>query len=309
MLSTFELLLAPFLLYSLLASGVSCAVVYIVVRVFNPLPRTRVFLHIGVLVAPILTYAVYLTHMWRSGNADFAVFYTRLCAISAQYASALAPLTLMLLAPYLGYRYLLHVRSPLRAKEKSGNKAYIGRVSKIVQSTSLRNDVHVEVWENCYPSASLRGLRSPVLAITTGLLDLLDEDELRGVISHELAHATARDNYLNWVFLFKEVVFFSPVAHYAYAEFLQAREEAADRLATANFEEQRFALASALVKVVKRAQELLQLAHVNPAHSYFYRTAGVTRRAELLVSGEPRYSTMPAVYPLIALFALVMLIC
>ncbi|KAF0195179.1 MAG: peptidase M56 BlaR1 [Bacillota bacterium] len=309
MFSTIKLLLAPFVLYTLLAGGVAYLLVFAIDRRLRPTPRTRTFLYIGVLVAPLITYAGYLFHIWRSCASSYGEFYHRLCVISIRYSGFLSPLTLFLLGGYLVYRVALHYSSPLRSKGRSTNKAYFERVNQVLQALPGGSQVEVEVGENCYPSAFVRGYKSPRLVVTSGLLDLLDKEELEGVIAHELAHVTSRDNYLNWVFVFRELTFFSPFAQAAFNAFSQAREEAADIMGTIGSAERSLALASALIKVAKRAQELIQLTQLSWAHSYFTGAQGVTRRVELLVSGEQIYSSLSPVYPLAILAALMMLIC
>ena len=309
MFSTIKLLLAPFVLYTLLAGGVSYLIVIAIDRKFNPTPRARTFMYIGVLVAPLITYAGYLFHIWRTCAGSYAEFYNRLCAISIRYSGFLSYITLFLLGGYLVYRTALHLNSPTRSKAKSTNRAHIGRVSQCLQALSNECNVEVEVWENCYPSAYVRGYKSPRIVLTSGLLEILDNEELEGVVAHELAHVKSRDNYLNWVFVFRELTFFSPFTQAAYAVFSQAREEAADITAISGSEERGLALASALIKVAKRAQELIQLTQLSWAHSYFTGAQGVTRRVELLVNGEQEYSSLSPIYPLALLAALVMLIC
>ncbi|MDP3488437.1 MAG: M56 family metallopeptidase, partial [Bacillota bacterium] len=304
MFNTITLLLAPFVLYTLLAGGMAYLVVLAIDRRLSPTPRTRTFLYIGVLVAPLITYAGYLFHIWRSCAGYYGEFYNRLCAISIRYSGFLSSITLFLLGGYLVYRALLHFGSPIRSKTKSINRADLQRLSQCLQALPGGSHVETEVWENCYPNAYVRGYKSPRIVVTSGLLELLDNEELQGVLAHELAHVRRRDNYLNWVFIFRELTFFSPFAQVAYAGFSQAREEAADIIATSGSDERSLALASALIKVAKRAQELIQLTQLSFTHSYFTGAQGVTRRVELLVSGEQNYSSLSPIFPLAVLVAL-----
>lgn len=309
MFSTIKLLLAPFVLYTLLAGGVAYLLILAIDRRLNPTPRTRTFLYIGVLVAPLITYAAYLLHIWRSCAGSYAESYNRLCAISIRYSEFLSFLTLFLLGGYLTYRAAVHYNSPMRSKIKSTKQSHHVRVNQVLRALPGGGQLEAEVWNNCYPNAFVHGYKTPRIVITSGLLEILDDEELEGVIAHELAHIISRDNYLNWVFIFRELTFFSPFAQAAYNAFLQAREEAADIVATTGSVGRSLSLAAALIKVAKRAQELVQLTRIRFAHSHFTGGQGVTRRVELLVSGEQKYSSLSPIYPLTLLAALVMLIC
>ena len=309
MMSNIKLLLAPFILYTLLSGGLAYLAIVLIERNFKPTPRTRAFLYIGVLVAPLVTYSGYLLHIWRSCAGSYGEFYNRLCSVSIRYAGILTPLTALALGGYLLYKVLLYFNSPIRNKTKPTNQNQLTRLEQVVQALPGGLGVGVEVWENCYPSAYVRGYRRPQIVVTTGLLSLLDDAELESVISHELAHVASRDNYLNWVFVFKELMFFSPFAQAAYIKFSQAREEAADRVATIESEERSLALASALIKVARRAQELLQLVQFSFVRSYFIGSQGISRRVGLLITNEKKYSSFSPVVPLAVLTALVMLIC
>jgi Zn-dependent protease with chaperone function len=47
------------------------------------------------------------------------------------------------------------------------------------------------VVQDARPNAFALGVREPLIGLTTGLLDLLDEDQIRGVLGHELGHIQA----------------------------------------------------------------------------------------------------------------------
>jgi len=80
--------------------------------------------------------------------------------------------------------------------------------------------------------ASVVGVRDPVLLIAARLLDVLDEAELEGVVAHELAHISRRDNLIAWsVAVIRDIVFFVPGARSAVRALHREREAAADQLA------------------------------------------------------------------------------
>lgn len=305
MSDTVKLLLAPFVLYALLSGGLGFAFATLVERVLRLTARTRAILYAGVLLLPFATYASYLSHMRRGCSASSSLS-ARLCVFSARYADFLAPTTILLLGLYVVYRLYASYSSPLRRWSKPSSEIYRMRVQKLLPN----NLIDIEIRHSEYPSAFLRGYRSPVLVITTGLVDLLDDQELAGVIAHEVAHLKHHDNYLNWVFLLRELTFFSPFAQYAYSAYLDAREQAADNLAAAGNEEQRLALASALIKVIKRAEQLTAFSRIAVINSALTSQRGITRRVELLVlGGEANYTRLSPVVPLVFILALAMLIC
>lgn len=83
-----------------------------------------------------------------------------------------------------------------RAKEVSEAEAPV--LHQIVSELSMNAGIpkpKIAIIETATPNAFATG-RSPsnaVVAVTTGILNLLDRDELEGVISHELSHVKHRD--------------------------------------------------------------------------------------------------------------------
>lgn len=83
-----------------------------------------------------------------------------------------------------------------RAKEVTEAEAPV--LYKIVRNLATKGQLpmpKVYIMNNPTPNAFATG-RNPehgVVAVTTGIMELLDEDELEGVIAHELAHIHGRD--------------------------------------------------------------------------------------------------------------------
>ncbi|MGB9937557.1 MAG: zinc metalloprotease HtpX [Methanobacterium sp.] len=87
-----------------------------------------------------------------------------------------------------------------RAKEVSEEEApeLHSIVSELAQNAGIPKP-KVAIVENATPNAFATG-RSPkkaVVAVTTGILNLLNRDELEGVIAHELGHVKNRDILLS----------------------------------------------------------------------------------------------------------------
>jgi hypothetical protein len=58
------------------------------------------------------------------------------------------------------------------------------------------------VSQNPVPEAMCIGLDEPIIVVTTGLVELLDEDEMRAVIGHEVGHALSGHSVYRTILLF-----------------------------------------------------------------------------------------------------------
>ena len=77
-------------------------------------------------------------------------------------------------------------------------KEQYGSLHSIVENITSNNNMSkpkIAVVNNRIPNAFAtgKGRRSSVVAVTTGLLEILDQDELEGVLAHELTHIKNRD--------------------------------------------------------------------------------------------------------------------
>jgi len=99
------------------------------------------------------------------------------------------------------------------------------------------------------PLAALDGFAQPCVLLSRGLLRQLDDDELDGVVAHELAHLFQDGNVgvlLLWIARALQAP--SPAALVAFRLLVDAREEACDRMA-ARVTGKPASLASALLRV------------------------------------------------------------
>jgi Zn-dependent protease with chaperone function len=98
------------------------------------------------------------------------------------------------------------------------------------------------------------GSRNPAVYVSSGLLQQLDEEELAGVLAHEVAHIQLKDHSIGWILLiFRILSFFNPVALVEFRRILQEREMLCDDHAV-NITRKPLALASGLVKFFRMQQ-------------------------------------------------------
>jgi Zn-dependent protease with chaperone function len=96
------------------------------------------------------------------------------------------------------------------------------------------------------PVLFCHGVRLPGLVVSRGVIELLDGEELRAALSHELAHLRHRDPALSWLLMaVRACLFFNPAAQVVARAVARDAEWRADEGAGGD----RLALASALVKL------------------------------------------------------------
>lgn len=109
----------------------------------------------------------------------------------------------------------------------------------------------VTVVPHCEGGAFVVGRRHPIIVLDGELLSQLDDDELDGVIAHELAHVRRRDNAVAGLLgAVRDLAFFVPGIGWAARQLHRERELAADQAAVSATGKPG-ALASGLLKVLE----------------------------------------------------------
>lgn len=108
------------------------------------------------------------------------------------------PITLMVSAMLLAQWYFSDKMVLWFSGAKVVSKEQFPQVHEIVEKLVQRSNLpkpKVAVVNTSMPNAFAtgKGHKSSVVAVTTGLLDILDYDELEAVIAHELSHIKSRD--------------------------------------------------------------------------------------------------------------------
>ncbi|MEX2549800.1 MAG: M48 family metalloprotease [Nitriliruptoraceae bacterium] len=160
-----------------------------------------------------------------------------------------------------GLRLLRRVGSGSRVRREAvaaiaATQAPPARLDRIARSVAAALDVPpptVGVVDGCRGGAYVVGTRSPQLVVDRQLLDGLDDEELEGVLAHELAHVRRRDTLVATVLgVVRDLMFFVPGGGWAVRQLHRERELAADQLAVC-ITGRPGALASGLLKVLDGA--------------------------------------------------------
>ncbi|MEW6243749.1 MAG: M56 family metallopeptidase [Bacillota bacterium] len=282
-----ESFLAPYVIYLLLAGALSFGVAAGFERLFSPGPRTRVWLYAGALTLPFVTYISYLIHVANTCRVYGTGTGLLICVLAARYWLPLGGVTCLLFSGYVLVQWR-RLRPLKRGTAAWADPQAHARVQMLLGRLGLCREPEVFLLDTIYPLAYVKGFRRPVIYLSRGLVEILDDQELQAVLAHEAAHIAGGDNALNLVLLFRELAFFSPFAHLAYAAFSQAKEEAADALAASRTGLQD-ALASAIVRVTKRTDGLRRCARMHLAESHLVRPAGPLARVRYLLDDGARH--------------------
>jgi Zn-dependent protease with chaperone function len=101
------------------------------------------------------------------------------------------------------------------------------------------------------PTVYTVGAGKPALTVSSNLAEMLDKDELRGVLAHELAHLIRRDSWWGWaLLLMRALMFYNPVALLTFRQLTQDNEQACDDIAVSATGKP-LAFAAGLIKVFR----------------------------------------------------------
>lgn len=268
-------------------------------------PRARLWYWGGVLAGPLVVHPALLLLPFRredSFRQDWALFD---CA--RWKTVALGPVSAFSLvvaaAVVSGIALLLRDVVPFvleqleeRTHRRHGNDASFAaleaEVADVASALGMRPP-RLALLEDPEPLLHCENPRSPVLLVSDGALSLLDPEERRAALAHELAHVKGGDLAASWALLaLRTLLFFNPVVQLAGRKWLEEMERRADEEAV-QATRAPLALAAALLKLFRATGGGHGGSSDLPGEGWLpsvFRRAeslGVTRRARRLVDGPP----------------------
>lgn len=207
---------------------------------------------------------------------------------SLNFAPIAIPLLVGVWATVAGCRLSRRARSLLRVRREalaaSGQRPGDAELQQLAARIAATLEVpapQVVVRERCPGGAFVVGSREPVIVIGADLLASLDDEELEGVLAHELAHVWRRDTLVATALgALRDLTFFVPGGGWAVRQLHRERELAADQVAV-RVTKRPGALASGLLKVIE----------VNPARHYecaaLVPSGNLVDRVRVLVDDAP----------------------
>ncbi len=205
-----------------------------------------------------------------------------------RFAPIAAPLLVGGWAVVAGWRLVHRARSAVRFRLGVRRAVAAGSADRRLERLGARAAAALEVpapmlatLPSCPGGAYVVGHRRPVVVLDATLVSELDDEELEGVLAHELAHVRRRDTQVATALgVLRDLTFFVPGGGWAVRQLHRERELAADQLAV-SATRRPGALASGLLKVLERGP-------VAPnACAALAPSGNVIDRVRLLVDDEP----------------------
>jgi Zn-dependent protease with chaperone function len=178
------------------------------------------------------------------------------------FAPIAAPLLVGLWTAIAGGRLLRRSVYSYRARRDAGHAisggdappALIAMTRRLAASLQVPPPT-VGVVADCPGGAYVVGTRRPLVVVGRELMERLDDEELEGVLAHELAHVKRHDNLVSTALgILRDLTFFVPGGGWAIRQLHRERELAADQVAI-RATRRPGALASGLLKVLEGAPD------------------------------------------------------
>jgi beta-lactamase regulating signal transducer with metallopeptidase domain len=252
-----------------------------------------------------------------SPGARFLVFSIPLLAalvtrirLMPEWAGVIVGLSLavaLILLTWEIYRYLVFLK---QVSADTRSDAKLERVVKDLAKSFKMKSPRVRVSGNPALSPFATGLLNPLLVVPGALLPVLNRNELRLLLAHELAHIRRRDIIWKWILLFmRYLAFLNPVAHYPYRWLSLEMERACDRLA-ASVTRKPGTLARTLLKVEEYLSQQASLVPAQPVPDLVARMSShLSQRIELLATNEVETRAWSTVVKLVLVFSVFFLLC
>lgn len=155
-----------------------------------------------------------LTARMAVSFAVLTMLYLAFMSVLLYFGIGFIPIVIMVSLMILAQWYFSDKIVMWTSGAKVVNREQFPKLYGMVEKVALSNGLpmpKVAVMNTAVPNAFATGKsqQSSVVAVTTGIMDTLDDEELEGVIAHELAHIKHRDVLvLTLASLFSTVAFF-----------------------------------------------------------------------------------------------------
>ncbi|NPV53227.1 MAG: M48 family metalloprotease [Firmicutes bacterium] len=312
----YSLLQHPFIIYTFVLSSTLAVLTAIVLRLASPRGVHRTWVYMVPLVVPVLSYVInYIiigktcgfSHSYIGALRGFPSYHF-FCRINYRIIPWIAPASLTWLAVSVAIYgialYRTHWLLKCLPSTSEGSMRPKAILDELCRQVGMKPPV-LKVLDYPQPLMFIGGIGRRALVLSTGTLELLEDDELRAALAHELVHIRRMGHILNWFFMLcRDLTLFSPASLWSYAALRNNEEEICDALA-ASQTRLGVELASAIVKFMRHGNRTA-LASLAPS-LLPGGNPGVARVKHLLDASntDNRHSSWPCALLIILLIGLV----
>lgn len=252
----------PFITYTFVLSSILAVFAAIVLRLAPSRGTHRMWLYTVPLVVPVLSYVVNYVIIGKTCGSNHSYIgalrgfpsYHFFCRLNQRIIPWIAPMSSAWLAMSLTTYALTWHRTHWLLNRlpviSEGNTRPEAILDELCKQEGLKPPV-VKIVDYPKPLMFIGGIKHRVIILSTGTLGLLEDDELRAALAHELAHIQRVGHVLNWFFvLCRDLTLFSPASLWSYAAFRNEEELICDAV-VASQTGLKAELASAIVKFMR----------------------------------------------------------
>jgi len=290
----------PFIIYVLVGILASYLIALLLVRfpVFND-SRSRALIYSMLFFVPLVAYVVYkLFPLGGCGEygQPLGVVNNWICVGGNILATILTPvvLTVTVLSvtkagvSVFASRRIIGKYGYAMPDEYPGLFSILGT---LCGKAGIRKPL-VIVTKDRFARAFTMGWRSPVIVVSEGLLNNLDEEELETVLAHEIGHIIRADSPLTLLTVFlRDLMFFNPLCFWIFRDFTHEKEKASDDFAV-KLTGKPMAFAQALIKVWRLSPRTffdnILLDNLMPYSNFASRAGSVENRVRRILNDEHR---------------------
>lgn len=290
----------PLIIYVLIGTFVS----YLLARLLAKFPayrdsRAKAIIFGIPFIVPMLAYAVYKPFMVSQCFAlgkPLGLVNDWLCFGGTVLATVFTPLFFLVTVFAVAKAGLsIYASRRIRGRYGYASAQDYPRLFRILTTLCRRGDVAlpgVIVTKDSFARSFTMGYRKPVVVLSEGLLEALDDDELETVLAHELGHITRADSLLTWLTVFlRDLMFFTPLVFWIFRDLAAEKEKASDDYAV-NLTGKPMAFAQALIKVWRLSPrtlfENLMLDNYMPHPNFVGHSGVLEHRVSRILEDEHR---------------------
>ncbi len=247
----------PFIVYVLIGSLVSYLLALLMVQfavIRNA--RSKALLYILPFIIPLAAYIAYrpfIIDRCTVYGHPLGMFNDWICYSAEVLATILTPLFMVVvfLAVLKAFASIVAGKRIVR-RYGFAQAAEYPELFRIMEKLCLKGGITkpaIIVTPDSFARSFTMGHKFPVIVISRGLLDTLDDEELETVVAHELGHIARADSVTTWAMVFlRDLLFFTPVIFWVFKDYITEKEKAADDMVV-RLTGRPMAFAQALIKV------------------------------------------------------------